>query len=577
LTLQIYPHGGIFRWLPYFFIRTWGYNRDGGIIRGWGCKPINAVVHVTFGQMPKYEALSYTWGSEDSQNAILLDGKTFLVRDNLWEALIRLRMRDEERVLWIDAICINQDDISERNQQVRIMPHIYTRAQVVLVWLGSADGIEGMKKPEEERIEKHGWGIFRDVFKEMRTVDYWNRVWIIQEIGKARRIRIHYDSTEMDWETFISTMRQRSRHEFTPLKDCLPLKLADQMLDKYGDGYKLENLLKAHQKALCRDVRDKIYGFMGLANDTYGRLPMDYGKTLFEIWKDVVRFRGADSAIPQHDILQFAGLVRDLLGGHHIAATEDIVNEKEKFLRVQDAQDDLVRCPARLWGRIACVGPTYTEIRSSLHKVDAWTASLREHVPDLYLRSAYEENDLFLQFLEDKNPSDLEMVFPIDHPSEYRLDHDRGEAFDIMSNIKPKAPSWASNCMDKKFGVGNDDEDKYLILLDICPHNNDPFSESSKQFRGIGLAPPTARVGDFICYFYQKERAAVVRCEAESCFSIIASAVLADIRAVATDEMKIIEDEEMKPRFAVLNNAPLKSRETINLYMDPGSIYEWLF
>jgi hypothetical protein len=46
--------------------------------------------------------------------------------------------------------------------------------------------------------------------------------------------------------------------------------------------------------------------------------------------------------IPQHDILQFAGLVRDLLGGHHIAATEDIVNEKEKFLRVRDAQDDLV-------------------------------------------------------------------------------------------------------------------------------------------------------------------------------------------------------------------------------------------
>jgi hypothetical protein len=121
------------------------------------------------------------------------------------------------------------------------------------------------------------------------------------------------------------------------------------------------------------------------------------------------------------------------------------------------------------------VGPNYTEIRSSLHKVDAWTASIRDHVPDLYLRSAYEENDLFLQFLEDKISSDLEMVFPIDHPSEYRLDHERGQAFDVMSNIKPKAPSWASNCMDRKSSVGNDDEDKYLILLDICSRNNDFF------------------------------------------------------------------------------------------------------
>jgi hypothetical protein len=121
--------------------------------------------------------------------------------------------------------------------------------------------------------------------------------------------------------------------------------------------------------------------------------------------------------------------------------------------------------------------------------------------------------------------------------------------------------------MDMKSSVGNDDEDKYLILLDICPHDDESFPESSKQFRGIGLALPTVRLGDFICYFYQKERAAIVRCENESCFSIIASAVLADISPITTDKMKNSEvvttykmknneDEEMKPRFAVLNNAP---------------------
>jgi hypothetical protein len=105
----------------------------------WGDVIHCRLVHVTFGQMPKYEAPSYTWGSEDSQNAIVIDGKTFLISDNLWEALVRLRKPCKERFLWIDAICINQDDIPERNQQLRIMPHIYSRAQMVLVWLGSAN------------------------------------------------------------------------------------------------------------------------------------------------------------------------------------------------------------------------------------------------------------------------------------------------------------------------------------------------------------------------------------------------------------------------------------------------------
>ncbi len=47
-------------------------------------------------------------------------------------------MHTVERVLWIDARCINQADIAERNNQLRIMPHIYNRAHMVLAWLGTA-------------------------------------------------------------------------------------------------------------------------------------------------------------------------------------------------------------------------------------------------------------------------------------------------------------------------------------------------------------------------------------------------------------------------------------------------------
>lgn len=103
-----------------------------------------AVVEAPFGDKPKYEALSYTWGSDAAQHDIRVDGKRFLVRPNLLEALMHLRGLSETRVLWIDAICINQADIEERNRQLYLMPHIYGRAQMVLVWLGCDDSLDSL-------------------------------------------------------------------------------------------------------------------------------------------------------------------------------------------------------------------------------------------------------------------------------------------------------------------------------------------------------------------------------------------------------------------------------------------------
>lgn len=99
-------------------------------------------------QSPPYEALSYTWGSSENKRTIKLNGKPFQVTQNLYVALKHLRERTillhnepktfphTERMLWIDAICINQDDLDERNFQVRLMWHIYSVASQVTVWLG---------------------------------------------------------------------------------------------------------------------------------------------------------------------------------------------------------------------------------------------------------------------------------------------------------------------------------------------------------------------------------------------------------------------------------------------------------
>lgn len=92
-----------------------------------------------------YEALSYVWGDFNNPHDILIrnsedaEYRGFRVTHNLYGALRRLRDPDLPRTFWIDAICINQDDLQERAMQVMIMARIYAYAMSVSVWLGEAN------------------------------------------------------------------------------------------------------------------------------------------------------------------------------------------------------------------------------------------------------------------------------------------------------------------------------------------------------------------------------------------------------------------------------------------------------
>ena len=83
-----------------------------------------------------YEALPYTWEPVQDQRCIEIDGHCLTVGKNLFAALFHLRDSEKSRWLWIDAICINQAELSERNHQVALMRNIYTYAKRVIVWLG---------------------------------------------------------------------------------------------------------------------------------------------------------------------------------------------------------------------------------------------------------------------------------------------------------------------------------------------------------------------------------------------------------------------------------------------------------
>ncbi|KAH7246888.1 heterokaryon incompatibility protein-domain-containing protein [Fusarium solani] len=87
---------------------------------GWGSTPISCSIHLislTSDPPPKYEALSYTWGDPKVTREIIVNGYLVNVTFNLYSALYRLRQPEEMRVLWVDALCINQTDVDERGQQ----------------------------------------------------------------------------------------------------------------------------------------------------------------------------------------------------------------------------------------------------------------------------------------------------------------------------------------------------------------------------------------------------------------------------------------------------------------------------
>lgn len=94
------------------------------------------LVQVKLEDGPNYEALSYAWGDPEDKAIVRCDGKIVMVPRNLKDALHRLKLREESRILWADAICINQDDDVEKGPQVGLMARIYGDASKVCVWLG---------------------------------------------------------------------------------------------------------------------------------------------------------------------------------------------------------------------------------------------------------------------------------------------------------------------------------------------------------------------------------------------------------------------------------------------------------
>ncbi|RYP62597.1 hypothetical protein DL771_009676 [Monosporascus sp. 5C6A] len=124
-----------------------------------------------------YEALSYCWGSNRLAGTVMANEKVLFITENLSEALQHLRHKDEDRILWIDAICIDQNNIRERGHQVGCMGRIYSRAHQVLVWLGyvtyELSHLISALKEFEARVPPGAWRNWS--YGDPRWSDVWEK------------------------------------------------------------------------------------------------------------------------------------------------------------------------------------------------------------------------------------------------------------------------------------------------------------------------------------------------------------------------------------------------------------------
>lgn len=155
-------------------------------------------------EAPMYTAISYTWGDDQASESITLDGKIFKVRPNLWSALHyigRATYAQPWCYIWVDAICINQNNTAERNAQVKVMDQTYSKPSMVSAWLGLVPPSEFVHMPRTHlplktiSTDSFAWV---DHIKDLANRLYWTRYWVIQEYRLARDLKVYCSDTSMD-------------------------------------------------------------------------------------------------------------------------------------------------------------------------------------------------------------------------------------------------------------------------------------------------------------------------------------------------------------------------------------------
>jgi len=284
--------------------------------------------HARLSENPQYEALSYVWDQVPCEEQRSIASEEGLAT-NLSRALKHLRRVDEPdgRVLWIDALCVNQNDIAERNHQVTQMGEIYSHAESVIVWLGVGNSGTGTAvgklstqsdttytyyKPSDVSPWTHLTILM--AIRALCRQKYWTRLWIIQEVLLAANIELHWgkevcqwsqlcwilESIDIDWLEDVDFLHDLKISMIEEIRASTAARLCSDWVERQArksntmDASKLAfrpliELCSTYGDASCVDTRDKVFGLHSLAESCCrAEVPVDYGLKLHEIHSRVL-------------------------------------------------------------------------------------------------------------------------------------------------------------------------------------------------------------------------------------------------------------------------------------------------
>jgi len=316
--------------------------------------------------MPAFTALSYCWGSEDNKPRIACNDGTIEITQNLHAALVALRHRRsanenavEPNYIWIDGICINQRSKPERKQQVPLMREIYERASGVLVWLGEGKMVSSNSNSQFHNEPADGdlafaiiprlaaalpyagqmsaltmrtqdWArlgfpmtdqqrllSFRAVYRLLRR-PWFRRVWVIQEYAVAKSIRFICGRNEADNQVFLDAYAFLSSMQIDAVlntrwgaENTMHLLRSVRMEQQAGIKADLLTVLQRFRFFHAGVYRDKVYGLIGLASDSFSgpnclNVEVDYEIPVERVYSELaVNFLCTHRNL---DIVSFAGV-----------------------------------------------------------------------------------------------------------------------------------------------------------------------------------------------------------------------------------------------------------------------------
>ena len=286
------------------------------ILKGLKDSPLNIrFTAVKLAENPLFETLSYVWGVKRHYR-VNCQGASLVVRQNLCDALQALRSTDETRVFWIDALCIDQDNLEERTQQVGMMREIYAASERTTIWLGanaaSSETIALLKKiaqvPEAYTILYENESIWKELGILFQN-PWFYRIWIIQEVAVARSVVVMLNQDDIwEWDVFAQASRTalESCKAWQTVFDPNSVVRLDNNRAEYLIGGRRPTLLCAlsyGRSSLATLDVDKIYAALGLSEETF---KVDYKESVVDSY-----LRFAAHIIAQQDGLALLDHVED--------------------------------------------------------------------------------------------------------------------------------------------------------------------------------------------------------------------------------------------------------------------------